>query len=170
MTGESRHKASSLYTTTCGYVEQTQSKMGTMTTRHMIGSSVARGWRTREHVAMDREDEVQSHKNRNQFKCETEKHKDETRTRHKTGANQKQEAKHMRRPWQSKEVGCRLGPLHGGTAYRCSVQLPYGVSNTKHEVQDKTERNKDQKGSKTKRKKKKYALIGSSHTSQGGEW
>ena len=41
LTGESRRKASSLYTTTCGYVEQTQSKMGTMTTRHMIGSSVA---------------------------------------------------------------------------------------------------------------------------------
>ena len=30
-----------IYTTTCGYVEQTQSKMGTMTTHHMIGSSVA---------------------------------------------------------------------------------------------------------------------------------
>ena len=28
LTGESQHKASSLYTTTCGYVEQTQSKMG----------------------------------------------------------------------------------------------------------------------------------------------
>ena len=41
LTGESQHKASSLYTTTCGYVEQTQSKMGTMAMHHMIGSSVA---------------------------------------------------------------------------------------------------------------------------------
>ena len=41
LTGESQHKASSLYTTTCGYVEQTQSKMETMTMHHMIGSSVA---------------------------------------------------------------------------------------------------------------------------------
>ena len=41
LTGESQCKASSLYTTTCGYVEQTQSKMGTMTMHHMIGSSVA---------------------------------------------------------------------------------------------------------------------------------
>ena len=40
LTGESWHKASSLYTTTCGYVEQTQSKTGTMTMHHMIGSSV----------------------------------------------------------------------------------------------------------------------------------
>ena len=119
---------------------------------------------------MDREDEVQSHENRNQFKCETEKHEGETRIRHEARTNQKQDAKHMRRPWQSKEVGCRLGPLHGGTAYRCSVQLPYGVSNTKHEVQAETERNRDQKGTKTKkRKEKKYALRGSSHTSQGGE-
>ena len=43
LTGESWHKASSLYTTTCGYVVQTQSKMGTMTMCHMIGSSVACG-------------------------------------------------------------------------------------------------------------------------------
>ena len=49
----------------------------------------------------------------------------------------------MRRPWQSKEVGCRLGPLHGGTAYQCSVQLPYGVSNTKHEVQDEMKRKRN---------------------------
>ena len=73
---------------------------------HMIGSSVVHRWRTRKHVAMDREDEVQSHKNRNQFKRETEKHRDETQTRHEARTNQKQEVKHMRRPWQSKEMGC----------------------------------------------------------------
>ena len=78
LTGESWRKASSLYTTTCGYVEQTQSKMGTMTTRHMIGSSVVCDGEQGKRVVMDREDKVQSHKNRNQFKCETEKHRDET--------------------------------------------------------------------------------------------
>ena len=41
LTGESQCKASSLYTTTGGYVVQTQSKMGTVTTHYMIGSSVA---------------------------------------------------------------------------------------------------------------------------------
>ena len=41
LTGESWHNASSLYTTTGGYVEQMQSKMGTKATCHMIGSSVA---------------------------------------------------------------------------------------------------------------------------------
>ena len=41
LTGESWHKASSLNTTTCGYVVQMQSKMETMTTCHMIESSVA---------------------------------------------------------------------------------------------------------------------------------
>ena len=106
LTGELRHKASSLYTTTCGYVEQTQSKMRTMTTHHMIGSSVACDGEQGKRVAMDQEDEVQSHQNRNQFKGETEKYRDEIQTRHETRTNQKQKAKHMHRPWQSKEVGC----------------------------------------------------------------
>ena len=134
LTGESQHNASSLYTATCGYVVQIQSKMGTMTMHHMIGSSVAHDGEQGEHVAMDGEDKVQSHRNRNRYKCETEKLRDETRIRHEARTNQEQEAKHMHRPRQSKEVGCRLSPLHGGTAYRCSVQLPYGVPNTKHRV------------------------------------
>ena len=66
----------------------------------------------------------------------------------------------MHRPWQSKEMGCQLSPLHGGTAYQCSIQLPYGVPNTKHEVQDKKQKSKPETEKETgmNRKEKENAL------------
>ena len=83
LTGESWHKASSLYTTTCGYVVQTQSKMETMTMHHMTGSSVVHDgeqgnvwWWTEK--MRSRAARIETHRNLKQRSMEM-KHESDTR-------------------------------------------------------------------------------------------
>ena len=122
---------------------------------HMIGSSVAHDgeqgnmWQWTKKMR-SRATEIEMHRNVKQRSTEV-KHE----PRHEARTNQKQEAKCMCRPWQSEEVGCQLSPLHDGTAYHHSIQLPYGVPNTKHEVQVKKPEKRDRDTKKLREKQEK---------------